>query len=129
MGTNIFFSEIRAYQSKGAYYQRFKQIPGGKKSKCVYKYLPQIKRGKINMYWREEVVNDGSKYGSAITAYRLQKSGEDWNEYFYAAGVKDYIKDNPKALQYFNSVFTSDKMRLDKHPLDLLKTIDLYNEN
>ncbi len=69
-------SDIIAYQFKGAYCKRFEQLPDSKSDKYIYRYLPQIKRGKINLYWREQWKFDGTKEGTTITVYRVQRPGQ-----------------------------------------------------
>lgn len=124
--------EMVSYQDKSAMYARFGNVDNS------WIWVKQLKRGKINLYHYDIVINksyyDGIKYvnrSETTTHFVFQKGNAPMIE-CNITEVAAILRDNPKALSIFTGQFGStDKgflpKQLQNHPQVIFNAIDIYN--
>ena len=121
--------DIVAYQDSKAYHRKFGEV-----------WVKQLKRGKINLYYYETVVNSAPYYngtkmvnGSSKSTqhFVFQKENGEMIE-SNKVQISDLLKDNAVAYQKFNEEFRPDlhlfPKQLQNKPGKLFEIIDIYNQ-
>jgi hypothetical protein len=121
--------DIVAYQDAKAYHRKFEGI-----------WVKQLKRGRINLYYYETVMNsapyyDGTKMvngSSKTTQHFVFQKGNDAMIEANKTQISDLLKDNPTAYAKFNEEFRPDlhlfPKQLQNKPGKLFEIIDIYNQ-
>lgn len=130
-GSKIESTGIQAVQDDRSFYAKF----GDDKS---YRWVKQVKRGKINLFYYETQSTTGyysasnpNKYTYA-THFVVQKENGPLQDISIAA-MAEYLKDNRAAYAKFVQKFGDKDKKflpkdLQKHPKVLFEAVDIYNE-
>lgn len=119
--TVINAKDIMAYQDTRQYVVSAKIVTSSKKSKVAADALPgfavKVVSGKLNVYCRKF-------YNGVNTTeeYFLQNGEEGYIVAYSKEVMKSMLKENPKALEYFNS-----KSKSSPRSKKLLTAVEMYN--
>ncbi len=119
--TVIESKDVMAYQDGRRFAVSQKLLKTSKTSYVAVETLPgfavRIARGKLNIYSRKYYNGN-----TAVTEYFLQSGDEGEIVSYSPAAMKELIKDNTAAVDYYNS-----KVKVSPKSKKLLVTADMYN--
>jgi hypothetical protein len=117
--------EVQSYQDRHAFFVKFDD-----------KWVKQLKRGKINLYYYETVTRMMASSPSAPARYQSNQyfvfqKGDGPLQQLSKEGISQLLSDNREAQDKFDAQFKPGQKwlpkQLDKHPKVLFEVIDMYN--
>jgi hypothetical protein len=119
------FTDLRSYQDKHAYFIQFNG-----------KWIKQLKRGKINVYYYEvvsETIGASPSGGHQDVSHEffVFQKGDGPLQQLSKEGISQLLSDNREAQDKFDARFKPGQKwlpkQLDKHPKVLFECVDIYN--